>query len=165
MQFTPEVIEECQRVMRIVASLYRSQWVEQDDLISCAWLRVCMRIEEFDAARASFATFVSRQARYAMQDYLRALAPGSRPNKKDARYVSLDGLTTADHGREIENRVDVYLLLLKTRVLTVQERSVLHLRFDEERRLEEIGDSLGMIESRVCQVMDSALKKMRAVAA
>ncbi len=121
-----------------------------------------MRIEEFDERRASFATFVSRQARYAMKDYLRALAPGTRPNKKDTRYVGLDGLAHTDHGREVEHRVDVYLLLRKTRVLTSQERSVLHLRFDEERRLQEIGESLGMIKSRVCQVMASALRKMAA---
>lgn len=160
MIFTPEIISDCHRIMRIVATNYRVPGVEVDDLISCAWLRVCIRIERFDERKASFPTFVSRQARYAMQDYLRALAPKMRSQiHSHARFVPLPESLEALASHDLHNRIDVALLLMR---LNAQERRVIRMRFWEERQLKEIGRLHGYGEAWAWVRIREALEKMAA---
>ena len=158
MVFTPEVIAQCQGIMRAVAFGFRYPGFEQDDLISCAWLRVCGRINDFDQRRGSFQKFVSAHARYAMLDYLRMLRPAPRSGK-GYRLVELNPNLPARI--ETTASLDVFLLLRKAR-LSRQERTALALRYSEERKLKEVGRLMGFGESRACQLVGSALLKLRA---
>ena len=160
MVFTPEVVAECQRIMRAVAFGFRQPGVEQDDLISCAWLRMCGRINDFDERRGSFQKFVSAHARYAMLDYLRMLRPAPRSGN-GYRLVELD--VTLPAKIEAAASLDVFLLLRKAR-LSRQERTALALRYGGGRKLKEVGRLMGFGKSRAGQLVGSALLKLRAAA-
>ena len=168
MSLTTEVIAECQKMMAIIARCYWHYGIETDDLISCAWLRVCSHINQFDESRASFQTFVSRHAHYAMKDYLRALAPGTRPQKGLLRMVSLthdpehcDLMPGKDEEIAVTSQVDVNLLM---RRLNEQEKRIIRMRFWEDRELKDIGKQYGFGQAWAWVRIREALGKMAAPA-
>jgi RNA polymerase sigma factor for flagellar operon FliA len=68
----------------------------------------------------------------------------------------------SDPAAFLEDR-DMRLALMKSiEALPERERTVMALYYDEEMNLKEIGDVLGVTESRVCQLHSQAIARLRA---
>lgn len=100
--------------------------------------------------------------RVAMADHLSLADPLYPENPGSPTYAdtmedraapsALDEVLSADHSREVQERIDR---------LPEREQFVVRLRC-EDMTLREIGASLGVTESRVCQILASAIESLRA---
>jgi len=84
-------------------------------------------------------------------------APGPAP--KTLSWEELPGQVPTVRGSE--ERTEIELLINDHTLLNVSERATLFLSYFADYTLAEIGDLLGVTESRACQVRKAALTKLR----
>jgi len=115
------------------------------------------------------APLLRRAAKYVLVDYMRrAYGDARTASYRGARiYVSVEGLmesTGLEGPHDTEREVIVAearrMLSMAVGSCSEQEREVVRRYFVEGWREREIGQALGMSESRVCQVKRQALAKM-----
>lgn len=151
--------------------------VTQDDLEQQAMLGVVQAARRWDPTRESrWTTFAYRRALGAIQDLLRAVSPGHRDHWREFRVTHLEqpvanaeGLTLGDTlpapQRPLDDLPDPRLADAIERAigeeLTLDEQSALALRVDEELSLREIGEAMGVTESRACQYVARGFGKLR----
>lgn len=162
-------------VRRLIGARFR--WVpdhlaSHDDLFQCAMLAIMRAAPRFDAARGmTFDSWAMSKAYFGIQDALRALAPGSRSRNAPA-YISLDeplrgaeDVTRADlledESFEFPDPLMPAAIRRAMADLTLDEQSAIELHFDEDLSQREIGEMMGITESRVCQIVNRGLGKLR----
>lgn len=149
--------------------------LQADDLSQAAVIGLLEARKRFDPSKASWPTFALLRAHGAMQDELREMDHVPRLEraraKKDGR--ALLGLETASHKPEVfdgrDRRTPLPADGAAARELWRRLRAVLGRRSSEvmeryyrwDYTLKEIGEQLGLSESRVCQLHANAVRLLR----
>jgi RNA polymerase sigma-70 factor, ECF subfamily len=154
------------RVYRYLLRLVR-QPAEAEDLFQQTWLRVAAKIRSYDPSR-SFDAWLFALARNLAFDHLRRIRPSSldessRDDSADVAMISQ--LASADQGPldQLLTRERASHLARALESLTVTYREVLSLRFEEEMKLEEIADVLGVPLSTVKSRLRRSLVQLRGI--
>ncbi len=152
--------------------------VSEEELFSAGMVGLLKAARSYDASRgAEFKTYAYHRIRGAMLDELRSLDYLPRSMREKARaqgedapaVVSLptdedgsDGLE-GDHGdnREVENSELMEALQVGIEGLPEKMRVVMHLYYNEGRRMREIGEMLALTESRVSQIHSASIACLR----
>lgn len=138
--------------------------VGADDLVQTAALNVHRNLEQFDAARGSFTTFLGLQVeRAASNTRSRTTAKKRRrPCRTPQRLAAVaDPKTPRPADVASEHDVADRLWDVVARLVTERELTVLRLRFAEGMEFEQIGGLLGVRWQAAWQSCDSALAKLR----
>jgi len=77
------------------------------------------------------------------------------------RWDPADSDERADPAAETEHRASLHLLRQAVEQLTDRDRTILQLRYGESRPFHEVGQALGLSESRVCQLHKRILRQLR----
>ena len=77
------------------------------------------------------------------------------------RWDPADSDERADPAAETEHRASLHLLRQAVEQLTDRDRTILQLRYGESRPFHEVGQMLGLSESRVCQLHKRILRQLR----
>ena len=174
LQYLPLVERVAKRVAR---RLPRS--VSLDDLVGAGSLGLIDAVKRFDPERApSFAAYAELRIRGAILDHLRSLdwLPRSmrasvKRGESDAAVVSIDerdgvgfdGFAGSSPSpvtvlERREQRADLAAAIAQ---LPERTRRVLALYYVDELTLKEVGEVLGVTESRVCQLHGEAVLRLR----
>ncbi len=152
--------------------------VSEEELFSAGMVGLLKAARSYDASRgAEFKTYAYHRIRGAMLDELRSLdfLPRSIREKAKAEgedapaVVSLptdedgaDGLTGENgDNRQVENAELMAALQEGITGLPEKMRVVMHLYYNEGRRMREIGEMLALTESRVSQIHSAAIARLR----
>jgi len=173
--------EDVQLVRQLAGAMARRlpSHVELDELISLGNLGLVEARRRWDASRGvPFAAFAAPRIRGAMIDGLRQEDPVSRGERarlqKDidaeasVQLVDIDSAADlAVDGEELplerlEKREQLARMRQALSCLRDRERHVIERHFFGECSLREIGEELGVTESRACQIVGAALGRMRA---
>jgi RNA polymerase sigma factor FliA len=152
--------------------------VSEEELFSAGMVGLLKAARSYDASRgAEFKTYAYHRIRGAMLDELRTLDYLPRSIREKARaegeeapaVVSLptdedgsDGLK-GDSGdnRTVENAELMAALQEGISGLPEKMRVVMHLYYNEGRRMREIGEMLALTESRVSQIHSASIARLR----
>jgi RNA polymerase sigma factor (sigma-70 family) len=128
------------------------QNLEQADLVSYGIFGLIDAIEKFDPARGfKFETYAIARIKGAIIDELRSIDWVPRSVRAKARAIERAEVDEMKH-----------LLADAINRVPDRERLVLTLYYYEGLTLSEIGDVLGVTESRVCQIHTKAILQLRA---
>ena len=151
------------RLYRYLLRLVREP-ATADDLFQQTWMRILERIRRYDPSR-SFDAWLFAVARNVAFDHLRRRQPGSLEDLfEDGRPVSA-GLSSAEPGA-LELVLHAERAQLVRQALASQPplfREILSLRFEEEMKLEEISQVLGIPLGSVKSRLSRALEHIRCV--
>ena len=154
------------RLYRYLLRLVR-QPAEAEDLFQSTWIRVAERIGQYDPNR-SFEAWLFTLARNLAIDHLRRI----RPESLDEPLGDSDGASTETGASRLRsNEPGAYERVASqersSRVgesldaLSIVQREVLTLRFEEEMKLEEIAEVLNVPLSTVKTRLRRALDRLR----
>ena len=141
-----------------------------DELHSAALAGLWLATETWDPARGVFITHAAFRIRGEMLDWMREANPLTRGQIRAGkiRYASLDGtdedgcpLRTLIPGTEDPLPRDPDAFKLLTRGVTTQQLKVLRLYYLDGLNNRQIGERLGLKESRICQIHNEALDYLR----
>jgi RNA polymerase sigma-70 factor (ECF subfamily) len=152
------------RLYRYLLRLVRRQ-AEAEDLFQNTWIRVAEKIASYDPGR-SFEAWLFTLARNLAIDHLRRLRPESLDEPigdgesgetyvarlRSAETGAYERIASQERSSRIGESIDA---------LPVPYREVLTLRFEEEMKLEEIAEVLGVPLSTVKTRLRRALDRMR----
>lgn len=136
---------------------------DDDDLISCAWIRVLTYFSRYDPLKGKLSTWAAYHARGAFMDYIRAnYSPRLKDRNKSVNIFNYHILTQAqtrdEQDGDSEFLTDNLSNLLP--LLSTTERVVLAGYLDGNTQ-REIADKLGVVESRISQVMTRIRKTFK----
>lgn len=147
---------------------YLLRWVREpataDDLFQQTWMRVLKKIRSYDPSR-NFDAWLFAVARNVAIDHLRRRQPGSLEEVLEYGRPMSTSLSSDAPGA-------LELVLLTERAELVQQalasqppvyREILSLRFEEEMKLEEIAQVLGIPLGSVKSRLSRALEHLRTV--
>jgi RNA polymerase sigma factor (sigma-70 family) len=130
----------------------------RDDMESNGVFSLFLAAREYDHRRGRFENFASAYVRGACIDTLRSLNQSRRKNKTEAGELVAD-VATADAGHErADAKIDALGLL---RLANVDERLAMRRHFLEEMPMARVAKSMGLTESRVCQLVHSGARRIR----
>ncbi len=152
--------------------------VSEDDLYSAGMLGLLKASRSYDPTRgAEFKTYAYHRVRGAMLDELRTLDYLPRSLRDKARQEGVnppavvtlptdedgsDNLEAAAQGTpEIEKAELLVQLQAGISSLPEKMRMVMHLYYNEGKRMREIGAQLQLTESRVSQIHSAAVARLR----
>ncbi len=151
--------------------------VQRDDLLQEALLRMFRYIPRYDPSKGDLGAFLEKHTHGAIVDFLRKGEGYSRKSRKTV-VVSLTVYDDGNSGEETvmdipDSRVDTEadlinlgelpkFLEIAMKTLSEKELFVLLLYYWEDITLKEIGDMLGVTESRVSQLQTKALNRLSA---
>lgn len=152
--------------------------VSEEELHSAGMVGLLKAARSYDPSRgAEFKTYAYHRIRGAMLDELRSLdfLPRSlreKAREKGERAPAVVGLPTDEDGSDsleveamisgaIENQELAEALQVAIRSLPEKMRVVMHLYYNEGRRMREIGEKLNLTESRVSQIHSAAVARLR----
>lgn len=158
-----------------IASVFQRQyrnWIARDDLRSIAYEALCNAALTFDATRgASFKTHAWRLIRAAFIQEIRTRYGRTginRPQRIPARLICSLELVEWDEeaaddpeSDEIEEIADREALEILIAALPERERLVVTLWTYENLTHRQIGEVLGVTESRACQIFRRACERLR----
>lgn len=151
--------------------------IEVDDLFQEGMIAVMRAVPLFDPARSSELTYFGNRVRFAFRDFARQLQPiGARRNPhapqtwqgssivcndEDDRPLTIDQLVPAADGPDmVELRDEVEKLLRRCHA---GRRRYLEMYFLEGLSMREVGERLGVGESRVSQIVTQEVAWLRKV--
>lgn len=143
-----------------------------DDLVSAGTVGLIQAVDRFDSARSlKFRTYAQHRIQGAMLDFLREEDPLSRTERRRVRESAADLCSTAVSLDEIQlhrlaapvppaftSRFDVREA---RRSLSPRENRVIALLYDFDWRSREVARELCVNESRVSQIKQRAISKLR----
>lgn len=152
--------------------------VSEEELHSAGMVGLLKAARSYDPSRgAEFKTYAYHRIRGAMLDELRSLdfLPRSlreKAREKGEQAPAVIGLPTDEDGSDsleveamisgaIENQELAEALQIAIRSLPDKMRVVMHLYYNEGRRMREIGEELNLTESRVSQIHSAAVARLR----
>jgi RNA polymerase sigma factor (sigma-70 family) len=162
-------------VWQKLAGFVRTGMVDADDLIQEGALIGLKALERFDAEKGKPATWVLYKIEWGLRDHLRQAMPGTRQQQKDGAYP-LDAPINEDEGGDshqdlLVGDVDegcpdfvgdaVVDAALRRSALVEREIVALTAYVYDDLSQKEIGEFLGVSESRVNQLISSACRKVR----
>lgn len=135
-----------------------------DDLINLGYMVVIDNIEDYDEDRAQLSTFIFNKVKWAMSDWVKQY---DRNNKYKDTEVSIDDVVNIlreDNPEDlIINRETTGELLKGLDSLTKREQDILRLIYWNGMSYLEVASVLNISESRVGQVHNKSLKKLKKV--
>ncbi|MCH2100531.1 MAG: sigma-70 family RNA polymerase sigma factor [Planctomycetes bacterium] len=155
--------------------------VSEEELHAAGMVGLLKAARSYDPSRgAGFKTYAYHRIRGAMLDELRSLdfLPRSlreKAREKGEQAPAVIGLPTNEDGSDnlegvegdgmisgaIENQELAEALQEAIRALPEKMRVVMHLYYNEGRRMHEIGEQLSLTESRVSQIHSAAVARLR----
>jgi RNA polymerase sigma-70 factor (ECF subfamily) len=151
------------RLYRYLLRLVREP-AEAEDLFQQTWVRVAEKIRQYDSKR-NFEAWLFTLARNLAFDHLRRIRPESldepiagMPGESPATRLAsaerpvLDGIMERERTGRLAQALEL---------LPVTHREVLTLRFEEEMKLKEIAEVIGMPLSTVKTRLRRALERLR----
>ena len=147
----------------MIDELRRQEWVPRSVQRKARELAKGVRAVENRKQGPATAREVAEHLGLSLDDYHDAAR-----NAAACRVVSIDADDTPDAGGdggpqdELQNDAFRQQLAEKINRLPERERLVMALHYDEEMKLREIGEVLGLGEARVCQIHGQALNRLRA---
>jgi RNA polymerase sigma-70 factor (ECF subfamily) len=133
-----------------------------EDLFQQTWLKVLEGIHRFDPKR-NFEAWLFTVARNVAIDYLRRVRPQSLDEPSDDGISPLERFAAREPGA-LEEVIGSEQASVVQRALEAQPpmyREILTLRFEEEMKLEEIAEVLGIPLSTVKSRLGRALERLR----
>ena len=176
----PEDLEQWRHLVWYVVNRIRPRLpacVSEEDLFSAGMVGLMVASRSYDASRgAEFKTYAYHRIRGAILDELRRLDFLPRSQREKARAdgreaPAMVAIPTDEDGQEslaagelepgceTEDLRD--LLLREVDRLPEKMRIVMTLYYQEGLRMREIGDRLGLTESRVSQIHSNAVSRLR----
>lgn len=167
---------EVERWMPLVRQIARSICkksagkAEYDDLVSDGAIGLMRAVERFDPSLGnSFQTFAAWRIRGAMQDGLRERDHLSRADRHRASLGETVGVRetlyecdVADRSECVEmQEEDLRFRAMVFRGLSELQQAVVDMRYFAGMRMRDIGQTLGISESRISQVHSEALAHIR----
>jgi RNA polymerase sigma factor for flagellar operon FliA len=130
--------------------------VQYEDLKSAAYFGLVDAARKFDGGRnVSFYAYAKLRINGEMQDYLRQLAWGPRKNIKSVFTIEEDMFSQNDKpANEFFQKA--------TKSLNKLAKSIILMYYVEELSLKEIGEKIGVSESRISQLLKEARNSIRA---
>ena len=144
-----------------------------DDLVSAGMIGLIQAVDRFDSSRGSkFKTYAQHRIHGAMLDFLREEDPLSRTERRRVRESTAAGLSpmtvsldeiqlhrlAAPAQPAFTTRLDVREA---RRSLSPRENRVIALLYDFDRQSREVAAELHVNESRVSQIKQRAISKLR----
>lgn len=153
--------------------------VDAHDLVQAAAIRLLRARSTFDPQRSSWKTYALLRARGAMLDELRAVdhvprlerARARRAGRELPQVLSIQTGPTDQVSRDPGDRgaadplalaTDVDLWREAVRILGPRSGRLIFEYYRRGRTLRQIGDELGLSESRACQLFHRAIARLRA---
>lgn len=129
--------------------------VQYEDLESAAYLGLVDAASKFDGQRnVSFSAYAKLRINGEMQDYLRQLAWGPRKSIKSVFTIEEDMFSREDkYSSEFFEKA--------TKNLNKLAKSLILMYYVQELSLKEIGEKIGVSESRISQLLKEARNTMR----
>jgi RNA polymerase sigma factor (sigma-70 family) len=144
---------------------------DPEDLYQYGMEGVARAARRFDPERSGFGAWATNAAHHAIQDALRSLNRGSRVGLQLRFGPSLDTSLGDDYEFATfadlltdEQSVDPDLALTVEHALdtlTPKQRAAIRLRFWHDLRLRDVGELMGVTESRACQLVRTGMQRMR----
>lgn len=131
-----------------IASIFKKKLpksVDYDDLKSCAYYGLVKAANKYDATLGNFKTYAYYRMVGEIKDFLRKFYHKSFESLEDTE--NLIASKTSSSGELLEKF---------QRILSPMSVSVLKSYFYDDKSLKEIGDSLNLSESRICQVISNS---------
>lgn len=158
--------------MRVIAAGFSRRvppWIEYADLYQEGYIGLMQARRSFrDDGMTKFATYAAHRIRGAIRDYLRTLDPTKVRGVDSPERDRLAQMAIREvEDQQIVSEHDLALTFARKRLeygvrsLTLVEQIVIRDSFWNERQDKEIGMTLGVCESRVCQIRQAALAKLR----
>lgn len=152
---TPEQFKTIQTSIKSELRLYYHHNNDEDDLTSCAWIRVLTYFDRFDPMRGKLATWTAYHSRGAFMDYIRAnYAPRLKDRDKSLNLLNyhITAQIQIRHEQLGDSEFMTFNMPKLLLLLNSSERLVLAGYLDGNTQ-REIADKLGVVESRVSQVL------------
>ena len=138
--------------------------IEYDDAVSMCLLVLCEAALKHDPARGKFTTFVHARLRGVLLDEKRKRAGRHR---EVPTVLSLNHILKEDtefdipdpHAPAFYENSGIWVFI---KYLTRREQDVLYLRYVKEMKYHQIARRLSLSESRIMQLNNAAIKKLRA---
>jgi RNA polymerase sigma factor (sigma-70 family) len=128
------------------------KFVDLEDLISAAYLGLCEAASRFDTSKnVSFSTFAYFRINGAIYDYLRGQGWGAG-NRCDVDVDTQPGFEETNHNEMLE---------IVSQGLGDQAQSVLRYYFVDQFSMKEVGEKIGVSESRVSQIVKGCKDHIR----
>jgi RNA polymerase sigma factor FliA len=169
------------RLARMVAARVPAR-VSLDDLIGAGMLGLVLASDRYDGVRGvPFETFARWRIHGALLDFLRGEDPLTREARRRIResqrsgaeggepqFLDVDALADrlSAEGTPTGNEAADALARIRLRNVVANlpegDRKLLELYYGEEQTLREVGNILGVTESRICQRLSGILSRVRA---
>ena len=147
--------------------LLMAQMVEDvrdvEELTQDVFVRAFEHLQDYDSARASFDTWLSRIAHNTALDHLRSQGYTPLP-LDDEQYTPPDALLWAQEEEEATREAE-HLTLLDQAIdrLRPEERSLLHLRYYEGRSLGEIAEVMEVAAGPLANRLQRIRQKLKSI--
>lgn len=141
------------------------KFVDVEDLVSAAYLGLCEAATRYDEAQGTaFITFAYRRVWGAIHDYLREQIVGKRDDPITVYSLDHEGedetpLKNSVADKELTSDDEVLEVL--TSGLSEQSRETVRYYYFESYSMKEVGEKLGVSESRVSQIINSCKGAIR----
>jgi RNA polymerase sigma factor (sigma-70 family) len=159
---------------KVAAAMARRMPLPREDIESAAMLGLVQAARAYDATRGSFEGFATVRIRGAIQDEARAVDPLGREHRKAVKagrpgahapvHVDIHDVATqvsGEVGSTVAEWTSAQHLREMLRHLPKRLQVVVRRSFLDEATLSEIGDELGVTESRACQLLTEAKERLR----
>jgi RNA polymerase sigma factor (sigma-70 family) len=165
------------RVRGAVDRIFRAMRtpVEREDMLSEAWIGAIQAVDRFDPKRGlKLGTLAERRIRGQILDYLRRVDKLKRKHRQQIKTGQADAPRTVAIGeldfkdqraegaiRRLEARSDARGILCRAK-LKPRIRRILNRHYRDEALDSDVGREFGVTPSRISQLRNLALQKLRA---
>lgn len=152
---TPQQIKTIQTSIKSELRRYYHHACDDEDLTSCAWIRVLSYFGRFDPSKGMLSTWTAYHARGAFMDYIRAnYAPRLKDRDKSLNLLNyhITAQIQIRHEQLGDSEFMTFNMPKLLLLLNSSERLILAGYLDGNTQ-REIADKLGVVESRVSQVL------------
>lgn len=133
-----------------------------EELTQDVFVRAFEHLQDYDSARASFGTWLSRIAHNTSMNHLRSQGYAPLP-LDEGQYTPPDGLLWAQEEETTHDAERLTLLDKAIDCLRPEERSLLHMRYYENRSLGEIAEVMEVAAGPLANRLQRIRQKLRSM--